>query len=361
MCQLLQRARRLCSRCGKVRTCRGVRTGTYLCLWCAPRPQAACARCGQTADELRRHFGTGPLLAPLIAGLEASERPDHVLQWLQRPDSSAALLRRLLASGHQPTHELLDAFPHRAAAVHLRQLLVTHQILPERDERLARAETWMHRLLADVTPDHRHLLQPYTTWLILRRLRHRADTHGLTDASVNYAREQARCALAFLRRLDEQSLTLGRAGQHDVDRWLTEGATTRLRLRDFLRWTARHKLSVERSVPAMSNSQAVAFLDEDRQVELLHRCVHDQGLPDDVRAAGALLLLFAAKLTRIARLPVRDFTGARCRFQSCRASLECPAPGVILPYQRQQTPRGHGGSPAGRAVCVSSGHKCRPN
>lgn len=379
--------RKPCSRCGKIRTCRGVRTGTYLCLSCAPRPQAACARCTkirdvktrwpigpvcsscygfirkhpqpcpacgdhqpmigatpdgsprcgpcsgvdrryacprcggpdspgrpgacsrcQSADELRRHFGTSPLLASLIAGLEASERPDHVLQWLQRSDSSAALLRQLLASGHQPTHELLDAFPRRTAAVHLRQLLVTHQILPERNERLARAETWMHRLLADASLEHRHLLQPYTTWLILRRLRHRADTHGLTDSSVNYARDQARSALAFLRWLDEQSLTLDRAGQHDVDRWLTEGATTRLRLRDFLRWTARQKLSGELSVPAMPNSQAVVFLDEDLQVELLHRCVHDQGLPDDVRAAGALLLLFGAKLTRIARLPVQDFT-----------------------------------------------------
>ncbi|MFF1794029.1 hypothetical protein ACFVXQ_07320 [Kitasatospora sp. NPDC058263] len=58
----------------------------------------------------------------------------------------------------------------------------------------------------------------------------------------------------------------------------------------------------------MPTSQAATFLDEDLQVELLHRCVHDSGLPDDVRAAGALLLLYGAKVTRIARLPVDGFT-----------------------------------------------------
>ncbi|TKA08555.1 hypothetical protein [Actinacidiphila oryziradicis] len=162
--------------------------------------------------------------------------------------------------------------------------------------------------MAEIEPHHRQLLQPYTTWLVLRRLRQRSRTRGVTDSSVSYARDQARSALNFLRWLEERGTTLGQAGQHDVDQWLTQGSTTRRRLRDFLRWTWRCGLSQQLIVPLLPNGQAEHFIDEDHHVELLHVCVQDDTLPSDVRAAGALLLLFGVKVTRIARLARQDLT-----------------------------------------------------
>ncbi|QMU67296.1 hypothetical protein [Streptacidiphilus sp. P02-A3a] len=323
--------------------CAGVNR-RYICPQCGGGDigrQGSCARC-LFGTELHRHFGDTELLAPLVADLERSEHPEAVLYWLRREDSGAALLRQLLAGGSELSHELLDTFPGRTAAVHLRQLLVSHGILPERDELIARTEAWMHRLLEEMDPRHRAVLQPYATWVVLRRIRQNARTRALTDSSVTFARERVRCAVAFLRWLDEHDVALEQATQHDVDRWLTAGTTTRLRLIDFLRWTRRCGLSQELTVPAMPEGEPVNFLDEDHHVALLYRCVHDTTMPTDVRAAGALLLLYGAKLTRIARLTHGDVL--RSGDQASVALGEDPVvlpPAVeqLLAAQSQRRPR----------------------
>ncbi|MFD7082244.1 hypothetical protein [Streptomyces sp. NPDC059918] len=48
------------------------------------------------------------------------------------------------------------------------------------------------------------------------------------------------------------------------------------------------------------------FLDEDEHLALLARCVSDSSLPADVRAAGALVLLYGVPITRIAALTRQD-------------------------------------------------------
>ncbi|KPI12345.1 hypothetical protein OV450_2963 [Actinobacteria bacterium OV450] len=49
-------------------------------------------------------------------------------------------------------------------------------------------------------------------------------------------------------------------------------------------------------------------LDEDSHRDLLHQCLTDTRLDLDVRAAGAILLLFGQHLTRIAALPTTALT-----------------------------------------------------
>jgi hypothetical protein len=376
--------RRTCTVCGKLRTCRGVRTGRYVCLSCTPRSQDTCALCGKLTDVktrwplgpvcprcyllTKRHpavcatCGTsrpliglnnhnvricGPcagtaqdyacatcgtsgnnyrknqcyrcaipseaktvlgeaaetFLAPVVHALQQVGNPPAAIHWLHKEDSGAATLRNLLAGGHTLTHELLDTLPNSTSTVFLRNLLVQAAVLPERDERLAATETWIRRQLETAPEHHRLVLDPYAHWVVLRRLRQR--TKGIAHTSqstTSHARLQLHCATQFLTWLDERGTSLQSATQSDVDQWTTAGATTRLRLRDFLKWTNKAKLTAGLHVPGIRDAAPATFLDQDDHVAQLTRCLTDDELPLDVRTAGALLLLYGVRVTRIVHL-----------------------------------------------------------
>jgi hypothetical protein len=215
-------------------------------------------------------------------------------------------LRNLLAAGYPITHELLDTFPGRQAAVHLRHLLVHVGILPERDEYVASMELWLKRYLAEAQTHHRNILQPYAQWVVLRRVRSQARTRGNSRSSINYARSQVSVTLGFLKWIESQKLTLASVTQAEVDRWLAAGATSRRRLRDFLRWARRCHLVGDLHVPWQPDGEPANFLDEDEHLALLHRCINDSALPLDVRTAGALTLLYGMPVTRVAQLAHHD-------------------------------------------------------
>lgn len=86
-----------------------------------------------------------------------------------------------------------------------------------------------------------------------------------------------------------------------------DGRSTRYDVRDFLVWAARRGHCRDLVVPVRLRAEP-AGLDEDSHWEILHQCLTDTALPLDVRAAGALLLLFGQELTRIAALPISAVT-----------------------------------------------------
>ncbi|MFE2729389.1 hypothetical protein [Kitasatospora sp. NPDC059327] len=102
--------------------------------------------------------------------------------------------------------------------------------------------------------------------------------------------------------MDEQGLALANVTQHEVDSWLTGNPGTRYEVRDFAVWAARRGHSRPLLVPHRTKA-APEGLDEDSHWELLQQCLTDTTLPLEVRAAGALLLLFGQHATRIAALP----------------------------------------------------------
>ncbi|WAE69044.1 hypothetical protein OUQ49_26590 [Streptomyces cavourensis] len=216
------------------------------------------------------------------------------------------MLRDLLIWGYSVTHELLDTFPGRQAAVHLRQLLVHVAVLPERDEHVAGMERWLQNYLATVATQRRSILQPYAQWVVLRRVRHQASARGNTTSTIKYARTQVSVAHAFLEWIEGQGLSLADVRQPHLDQWLAAGASTQCNLRDFLRWARRCRLISDLHVPWRPDGEPSNFLDEDEHLALLHRCVHDSGLPLDVRSAGALTLLYGMPVTRIAQLVHQD-------------------------------------------------------
>lgn len=114
------------------------------------------------------------------------------------------------------------------------------------------------------------------------------------------------CALAFLSWLDDRGTTLGAAIQADVDDWLHGATRYRYLLRDFLTWAGARRLAGNVTVPALPPSELSGLISEDSRWELLSRCLRDQGIPLDVRTAGALLLLYGQFVSRLTRLTDAD-------------------------------------------------------
>ncbi|TVL86997.1 hypothetical protein CD790_33905 [Streptomyces sp. SAJ15] len=231
--------------------------------------------------------------------------PGTVLNWL-RNSRSARLLADLIATGRPLTHADLDATATASrsgarVSDYLRGLLIAYQVLPERDELSARITLHLDRVTTR-HPDHAVLLRSYVRWSLLPRARrHQRLRGGGSKHRIRWAYTRINVAADFLATMAARGLAIGAVTQHQVDAWLAGNPGTRYEVRDFVVWAHRRHHARALEVPHRPKADPVG-LDEDSQWDLLHQCLTDAGLPLDVRAAGAILLLFGQHLTRIAAL-----------------------------------------------------------
>jgi hypothetical protein len=109
--------------------------------------------------------------------------------------------------------------------------------------------------------------------------------------------------------LQDNDRTLAEATQHDIDTWIGLGATTRRRVRDFLRWAHARGLSADLQVRWLGREGlAENVLGDDERWTLLRRCLRDDSLALRLRVAGALVLLYGQIPTRVVELTVDDVT-----------------------------------------------------
>jgi hypothetical protein len=98
-------------------------------------------------------------------------------------------------------------------------------------------------------------------------------------------------------------MALEQLGQEDLDRWLDEEKTQcRNLIRHLLKWTADRGLTRSLAVAAIPRQQPADLLGDDERWQLLQRCLNNEAMPIDVRAAGALILLFGLQAQRIRHL-----------------------------------------------------------
>ncbi|MFE7332585.1 hypothetical protein ACFU8W_48670 [Streptomyces sp. NPDC057565] len=233
------------------------------------------------------------------------DQPRTVLSWV-RNSHSARLLADLAAAERTPTHEALDGVARDVGRGdtqtidYLRGILVTYQVLPERDELVAHIERHLARTVKR-HPEHALLLSSYVRWSLLPRARKASPRPAGSNHRIRWAYTRINTAVAFLTAMREQGLGLADVTQHQIDAWLAGAPSTRYEVRDFVVWAARrgHSHSHPLLVPHRPKKDPVG-LDEDSHWELLHQCLTDTALPLDVRAAGAVLLLFGQQLARIA-------------------------------------------------------------
>ncbi|WP_326830041.1 hypothetical protein OIE13_12625 [Streptosporangium sp. NBC_01810] len=280
--------------------------GIYTCLACGKGGRlyadGRCPRCVLLL-RLEEHLA-GPdgqvscQLRPLQDALAAANDPRGVLCWLRR-SPNAHLLGELAASGKPLSHDLLDELPPSRYEHYVRQTLVHTGVLPERHEDLDRIPAWLDQLLADRPTQHAALIRPFVHWFLLKRARRRAAHRGRPAMAGTYVRTRVRVALELLTWLDEHRLALGDLTQDRLNQWLADGSTRNYSIRYFLSWAAKRDLLPEMTIPSIPRQDPTRILDEDERWHQLSLLLNDATLPLDVRAAGALVLLFGLPTSRI--------------------------------------------------------------
>lgn len=312
-----------CSRCGVVAPLTGRdEDGSGICGPCAGRgPDYACRQCGQhgspygsgrcarcvlaerVAALLAGPDGTvSAQLEPLAAALAAVPSPFPAIQWI-RESPNTRLLARIAVGGVPVSHELLDELPPDHNQRYIRQLLVHAGVLDERNEDLERIPGWLEHQLADRPAAHAALMRPFLHWFLLRRARRRAAARPYPVSSDRHLRRRLSVALELLDWADEHGLPLAGLTQDHIDGWIAEpGTLRRYPVRSFLHWTASRRLTRTLTVPSVPRQDPQDLLDDDDHWQLLQRCLTGTSMPADVRAAGAITLLFGPSAERLSRL-----------------------------------------------------------
>ncbi len=251
--------------------------------------------------------GVAPQLLPLLDVFGKVTKPAPIIQWLHQGQGGPALLRELAVRAHDEplTHQLLDVHLQNNALHRIRALMVFAGILPERAELLERIEPWLDQTLADRPAHHLALVHPFAVWHALRRARQRARRRPTTPHSATYVRTQITVALNFLQWLDQHGQTLSGADQTHLDSWLADGGQTNYFLASFIGW-ARARGLCDLTVHHRPTTDPATFLDPADGLGMLRRCLHDQTLPTDIRAAGILVLLLGRTTTSFNNLTVAD-------------------------------------------------------
>lgn len=224
-------------------------------------------------------------------------------RWLSPQRGTAALITTIVHAEQPVDHDLLDTLPQGHLLHRLRAVLVTGGVLPERPEFLDRIDPWLETQLADRPAAHAQLVRTRARWTLLRRARRRLSRRPFTDGAAHYQRACLMAAIRLLDWLDDQNLALADLAQADVDRWLADNPHEYAYLaKEFLRWARNRQLVGDVVITQRRRSHNPATLSEDGHWQHLRRCLHDQTLPLDVRAAGSLILLYGITAARISRL-----------------------------------------------------------
>ena len=362
-CHACQKRRARCAGCGSVRPVRGGTTASPLCGTCiapASLPHACpgcgertqhrsrrCARCSllQRLDELLRCDASTihPRLQALHDNLAGNDRPNTVLDWLNK-NTAAAILAELAAGQRPLTHAALDELPDSKTIRHLRSVLVATGALPPRDEHMIRLEHWITAIIAGRDdPGERQLLHRYATWHALRRLRRRAGDQHVTHGQAVTVQRHVRAAITLLDWLTARGLGLGTARQGDLDTWLTsDHATYHREAGNFVRWARRQKLT-RLDFAATRWDGPIGIIDTEARWHHARRLLHDDTLKPEDRVAGLLILLYAQGPAAISRLTL-DHVHAGEQHVQLRLGREpvvLPEPLGALLLQLAASRRGH--------------------
>jgi hypothetical protein len=246
-------------------------------------------------------------LRPVFDSLVASPSPRSTLRWLMEAEGYHLLVALSdTEMGFSLSHEGIDRWVASPSREFLRELLVAHRVLPERDEVLARLVRWVDERIAKQPAGEVIVLRPFAEWRMLRRLRRRSAVTGATSfGSAKTVKTRIDVAIRFLAWCREQGLHLAGLRQADLERWLVSQRTTAYEIRHFLRWAAERGFVTHLSVPARQVITPARSMDIDGHHELVRSVLESE---QDARArfAGALVVLFSQPVSRVARIRKDD-------------------------------------------------------
>jgi hypothetical protein len=355
-----------CLDCGKPRAAHRRVDGGTICHACDRKrgnTTGACTGCGERAalarelcdpcrlrswiDALTRDGDPEAVhtLAPLLAELTANHNPASVMRWMQSP--TFWVTEDLIAGRVEVSHAALDEIAPRApaAVVFMRAKLVHTGVLAARDEPSARFARWQARAIERIAPgrDRAHV-RAYATWQVAHQLASVSQRDRPTAAAEKYARSLVTEAIKLVCWLHAQQLELTDLRQDLLDAWIVDGAGTRRRVRMFIAWLQRGEILTTRLQVAWDYRRGgwPALTDEQR-LTILRRLLEDRSIDQRDRFAGAVLLLYAQPLTRIARIRTSDIamnSNGETTLRVARGRFTLPEPlaslALALRYQQLQ-------------------------
>ncbi len=357
----MSRPRQACGHCNELRRCPTVILGQSVCHNCKQRfarqsascpdcgqlrvlaffddsGRAACARCTgnppifacKACGREDKPFGarcavcvlteratalladsTGsvhPRLQPVYEALLTARRPQTVLSWLSQRPQGPAILQAMARGEIAISHEAFEQLPANKAVNYIRDLLVATEVLDAYHAPIERMTPWLTGLLATVPAGHAALVEPFTRWHVLRRLRRHAERGTLTQGTISAARATVVVTVRFLAWLDEQGVALSELSQADMDRYAVEHPSRPQFLAAFLSWAARTGNTKPVDIVSRQPPMPTVTVSDDQrwaQVELL---LHDDTVPLHARVVGLFTLLFAQPIARICRMRADQIT-----------------------------------------------------
>lgn len=289
------------------RRCSGV-TLNVDCVACGTEAElysgGKCQRCvlGDAATRLLTNPDTGmvaPQLQVIVDALIAMQRPNSGLTWIRQRHVEHVL--RELACHQTLTHELIDQLPAGRTTNYVRGLLVAHQSLPARDERLARFLSWAETAQQRITTDeHRTVIARFVRWGLERRLR---SMDVVTDSAFLRAKQTTTVTIEFCNWLTaEHDTSIEHVTQAHIDLWQSTGPTTREHILRFIRWAIKTKLLPSDLEVTPHRRGTAPRLPITEQNAIIEHVVHQQTLHPRDRFAAILIIVFAQRVEDIAAL-----------------------------------------------------------
>jgi hypothetical protein len=267
-----------------------------------PYAKGCCVRCVLAERARKLIDGSGGQLRAISSAITAAPNPYSALNWL-RSAKSAAILGDIVSGTLPLNHEALDERSDTVAAEFLRHLLVANGVLEERDDALARLETWSAiRIAAVRCPYQRRLLRSYATWRVLRRARLRAAAAHRPRTPTAHSRNILTAAIAFLGFMEDRGRPFADCSQADIDAFLVEGGPSAHEARDFIEWAAERGLIGRFILTGQAGRPQAAGLDDDTRWSIVDQLLVDESLDLGDRVAGCLVLLYGQQLSRIVAL-----------------------------------------------------------
>jgi len=168
-----------------------------------------------------------------------------------------------MARGQIPIeHKVLDAaagaLGGRAIRVqHLRRLMVSCEVLPPREEYLARLEAALSRTVQDIPAADQLVIARYIHWHLLPGVRRRLQSGRAEERTCTLARKMLYAPIRLTDHLHALDCSVAALSQPVLDGWLSQHRSDAIPLSVFLRWASRNRLApvLMRNSPILTHQQ----------------------------------------------------------------------------------------------------------
>lgn len=189
--------------------------------------------------------------------------------------------------------------------------MLSHGILPPRDEHTERLGTWVAEFTAALPPHHAAFIVPFAHWKVLRTVRRRTHRKRTSVGVAGSARGRIRAATRFLRHLDQRGEDAATLPQDTLDRWTNGSRSRSSDIAPFVNWLNMSGITHGLRVDIARMAEPCEINPEELHRMLIRELISGTARASDLgtRVAGLLILLYGARVERIHKLTTADISG----------------------------------------------------